>query len=91
MDGTFKSLMLCIGIEINCGANTDCPLRSPDGTFIRLDLTRVKLGDATKTWTHFLLQMLQLFYNLKTGKDTMIDDIPFQQYLGQVRAQANST
>ena len=89
-DGTFASLTLCIGIGINRGANNDRLLR-PDGEFVWSDRTRAKLGDDKEKRMCFLLQMLQLFYALMMGKDVMIDGIPFQQYLGPVRAQATSS
>ena len=59
--------------------------------FVWTDRECVKPGDDKEKWTCFLLQMLQLFYALLMDKDTMIDGVPFQQYLGPVRSQAMST
>ena len=84
------SLTLCISIGTNDGANNDC-LLCPDGAFVWSDRKHAKLGDDKEKRMRFLLQMLQLFYALMMGKDAMIDGIPFQQYLGPVRAQATST
>jgi hypothetical protein len=46
------------------------------------------LGDDKEKRMRFLLQMMQLNYTLMMGKDAMIDGIPFQQHLGQLRVQS---
>ena len=42
-NGTFESLVLCIGIGINRDANNDSLLR-PDGSFVWTERTLAKLG-----------------------------------------------
>ena len=50
-----------------------------------MDQTRATLGDNKKNkQMRLLLQMLQLVYALGMDKETMIDGVPFQQYLWPV-------
>jgi len=82
--GTFEGLTLCISIGFRSGASRDCLLAS-DGAFVWRVRTLIKLGPDRDKRMRFLLQMMQLFYSLKMGKDAIVDGVPFQQHLGPVR------
>ena len=80
-DGTFESLVFCIGVGIKKEADHDCLLRC-GGAFVWTIRTLEKLGTCRGKRMRFLLQMMEFFYSISMGRDAIWDAVPFSQYLG---------